>query len=608
MCKDREAWPKADKNREINKRQPPTQQTNPRAANPVRPKITIGSVFSFQSLVSFIKDLTLYIGSFTAFFAAISGIFGSNEASQAKPGGPLGVLRNYSSKFAQILAGLLLPLLLYLLYLYGSYWSMYVSLPIVGEAVPNPMAPDWYQGFIRWLEVKDGGYLPVGREPGVFFLVLAVLSFGLILYLRVNANSPHNLYRDRLAHAFMTYSNGSDRKADIKSAANMKISELVESAGPFHLVNAALNIQKSAKVNGRGRNAGLFTFSPSHVGSYETGFVYTQDLESAEWPNFTLSSAMAVSAAAASSAMGSQTMRPLAATFALLNIRLGYWLSNPRWIADKVRKNMQQAIAFRQPAHLLSNNSLLLFFRELAGWMKEDKSLIYLSDGGHIENLGLYSLLARRCKFIIVVDAEADPELNFSSFVTAQRYARIDLGTRIELPVDQLRKNHMKVRKELDPKSVLSREKGNQDEAHSVLSDNEQHGPHCALGTIFYPDTDGGKRQYGVLLYVKASLSGDENDYVRDYARRYRKFPHETTGDQFFSEEQFEAYRALGFHAIHNALTGKDVVQSAKGLIRLTDPPVKSGQKKSAAEKPEDHDPISLLHTLFPGFSRSRDI
>jgi hypothetical protein len=56
-------------------------------------------------------------------------------------------------------------------------------------------------------------------------------------------------------------------------------------------------------------------------------------------------------------------------------------------------------------------------------------------------------------------------------------------------------------------------------------------------------------------------LTGDENDYVRDYARRYALFPHESTGDQMFSEEQFEVYRALGFHAANRLLNGDDAAQ-----------------------------------------------
>jgi hypothetical protein len=81
-------------------------------------------------------------------------------------------------------------------------------------------------------------------------------------------------------------------------------------------------------------------------------------------------------------------------------------------------------------------------------------------------------------------------------------------------------------------------------------------GPHVAIGTIEY---DGGHT--GWLVYIKASLTGDENDYVRDYARRYDQFPHESTGDQFFSEEQFEVYRALGFHIANRLLSGADVAQ-----------------------------------------------
>jgi hypothetical protein len=72
-------------------------------------------------------------------------------------------------------------------------------------------------------------------------------------------------------------------------------------------------------------------------------------------------------------------------------------------------------------------------------------------------------------------------------------------------------------------------------------------GPHCAIGEIEYP----GNRQ-GILLYIKSSLTGDENDYILYYKQRYARFPHETTLDQLFSEEQFEGYRALGFHAAYD--------------------------------------------------------
>jgi hypothetical protein len=99
------------------------------------------------------------------------------------------------------------------------------------------------------------------------------------------------------------------------------------------------------------------------------------------------------------------------------------------------------------------------------------------------------------------------------------------------------------------------------------------YGPHIAVGTILYP---GG--QIGHLVYLKSSLTGDENDYIRDYARRNPNFPHETTSDQFFSEEQFEVYRALGFHVMVGFLDGSaDVLVDTKmpapfGLSRSSSP------------------------------------
>jgi hypothetical protein len=82
---------------------------------------------------------------------------------------------------------------------------------------------------------------------------------------------------------------------------------------------------------------------------------------------------------------------------------------------------------------------------------------------------------------------------------------------------------------------------------------SKHHGPHCAIGSISYPN-----RGEGILIYIKASLTGDENDYVFDYKKRYSAFPHETTLDQLFTEEQFEAYRALGFHAAFRLFDGSD--------------------------------------------------
>ena len=47
---------------------------------------------------------------------------------------------------------------------------------------------------------------------------------------------------------------------------------------------------------------------------------------------------------------------------------------------------------------------------------------------------------------------------------------------------------------------------------------------------------------------------------MTSYKANYPRFPHETTADQLFSEEQFEVYRALGEHIARRFVDGSDRV------------------------------------------------
>ena len=498
------------------------------------------------------------------------------------------------SKIAFWVAGAALPLLVWVAYLYLSYWGIINDLAPadpepppqatsqVAEASPveNPTRPPlcvlnakeeddpqgdhtprWMLGLATW--VTYSGFCPVFRPLAVWeaasvdaawqpfnwtfervlYRPMAFLYFGsglllllVAFVLKPNANSLHGLYRDRLSKAFLfdprpPAPGQADRKTsdvdqgrDFAQLDDMPVSALSARHAPYHLMNAALNIQGSDYANRRGRNADFFLFSPRFVGSDATGYAATDAFERAA-RDLNVATAMAISGAAASSNMGSASIRPLRPTLALLNVRLGYWLKNPRHI-DGAR-------APGRPR--LRNMASLFLLREIAGLLYENSRDVYLTDGGHIENLGVYELLKRRCKLIVVVDAEADFTVRFPSFITLQRYARIDLGVRIEMPWESIRKTTC---------AWMGAHSG--DETPSC-------GPHAAIGCIDY-----GEGRRGHILYIKASLSGDENDYIRDYARRFVIFPHETTGDQFFSEEQFEVYRALGFHIAHGVLSGRD--------------------------------------------------
>jgi hypothetical protein len=386
---------------------------------------------------------------------------------------------------------------------------------------------------------------------------VAALVLGLIcLAIGPNSNSLHRLYRDRLSRAFLfERGNMGDRDAPSSvdtwtfSSLKPRMADgswlLAAAYAPYLLTNTAINLEGSKELNKRGRNADTFIFSPLAVGSWFTGYVKTDHME-ATVRDLGLASAMATSGAAASANMGRGTVKVLTASLTLLNIRLGYWLANPFrfeelrpwWRApDWVRRQCKRWVA---------NVGTWYFASETLGLINEKRLNVYLTDGGHIENLGIYELLRRRCKVILAIDAEADPDMTFPSLVNLQVMARIDLGVRIDLPWQALQASGVGV-----TSSALYGPKGAPG----------KKGPHAAIGTISYGDN-----QNGVLIYIKASLSGDENDYVLDYKRRNPTFPHETTVDQFFNEEQFEAYRALGFHAARGLLTGADAFAKPSSL------------------------------------------
>jgi hypothetical protein len=68
-----------------------------------------------------------------------------------------------------------------------------------------------------------------------------------------------------------------------------------------------------------------------------------------------------------------------------------------------------------------------------------------------------------------------------------------------------------------------------------------------AIARIRYAD-DPRDAPSGVLIYFKSTLTPELSADLYGYKRANPAFPHESTGDQFFDELQFEAYRELGYH------------------------------------------------------------
>jgi hypothetical protein len=330
----------------------------------------------------------------------------------------------------------------------------------------------------------------------VLCIAIGVLALVSIFILNINLTAPHRMYRDLLAAAFVKKFEDDDAEVPL---------ELVnpQRRAPYHLINTTVNLPSSTNPALRDRKADFFLFSKRWSGSPGVGYSRTGEWKmNASRPD--LATAMAVSGAAASAHMGLDSMPTLVALLTFLNIRLGFWIRRPGH------------------NHFPEVPGFTCLMREMTGIaMSEKREWLNLTDGGHIENMATYELLRRRCKYVICVDGEADPAFTFPGLMTLVRHAQLDFGVRIEPHLDTLRPD---------------------------LETNHSQA-HATLCRIHYPAAaDGRPAATGLLLYLKLSVTGNESELIRRYRTICPDFPHQSTLDQFFNEEQFEAYRQLGVH------------------------------------------------------------
>jgi hypothetical protein len=284
---------------------------------------------------------------------------------------------------------------------------------------------------------------------------------------------------------------------------------------PLHLVCVAANDVSGDRLGTlyRGARSAVLSVNGISLGD-----------DTAKLDDLRFSSALTASAAAFNSQMGriSIDLGP-GVTFLMsaLNLRLGLWVPHPsnRYRGDYVFPGR-------------------FFLYELLGRSRTNRKHLHLSDGNHFENFGLYELIRRHCRYIIVSDCGADPEVAFDDLANVLRRVREDFGVEVELDVSPLR----------PAADGLARQ-------------------HAVVGTIHYNSPRGMDK--GTILYFKPALTGDEPADVLQYRTRNQAFPHETTSDQFYDEAQWESYRRLGEHAGRVVL---DFVEPADGKkANLTD-------------------------------------
>lgn len=386
--------------------------------------------------------------------------------------------------------------------------------------------------------------------PGL--LVLAVLA-GLALlgglmgwFVDINRFSLHAAYRDRLIRAYLGASRGSERRPNpftgFDEHDNIQMRSL-RGNRPFHVVNMALNLVAGKELAWQDRKAETFTVSPLHAGSFRLGY-----RDAAEYGRhrdrdvaISLGTCVAISGAAASPNMGYHSSPVVTFLLALFNVRLGWWLGNPGRFGDHT---------FNTPGPRFAPRPL---FSEALGMTDSEHPYVYLSDGGHFENLALYEMILRRCHFIVVSDGGQDVDFTFEDLGNALSKVRVDLGVPIRFEKILMRRARPEEQQSYDAKSGGSTQ------------------PYCAIARICYSCVDGladGTVEDGLLLYVKPSLNGTEPADVFHYAKLHPLFPHEPTSDQLYTESQFESYRELGSHVMGKILEGLPAGATLEDLFR----------------------------------------
>jgi hypothetical protein len=250
---------------------------------------------------------------------------------------------------------------------------------------------------------------------------------------------------------------------------------------------------------------------------------------------------MAVSGAAMSPTSGYRTHPIKALFFGVLNARLGLWIGNPSAKGDVVARSRPKLGGFTVLKEMLDHRGAF-------------DSWIHLSDGGHFENLGVYELLRRGCMRIVVVDSSCDPQRCFEDLANAIRRARIDLAVRVF---------------HIGAWNIYGPEGRQQSTVASSPGSPDKVAIEDRAWTWFEIDYGQGLPR-GRMLYIKPSVYHGQDLPVelKNYWLEEPLFPHESTADQFFSERQVEAYRALG-ELCTDAALGADKLAHDSELRRM---------------------------------------
>ena len=398
--------------------------------------------------------------------------------------------------------------------------------------------------FVFFLIAIDSGTRPWTSTGtwwwvAVLAAVLAIFAFGNPI-----AWSAQPFYKRRLRTVFALKREmhaGAVTVGPVPTDQEPALSDLRPTNWPQLLICAAANVSDLGYTP-PGMNVTSFVFSADHVGGPLVGSIPTIEYErrltrirlfqkvwnklykdtpsTGRLRDVSPLSAVSISGAAVSPSMGRMNQPAYRMLIAMLNLRLGGWLANPRLVSalEDVEGKPPTYKPLVRPTYLL---------RELVGQNNLRRKFVYVSDGGHYENLGLVELLRRGCTTTYVIAASGDTPGSIRTLGQAVALARSELG----IEFDDIDPSDFIVKDAADPGIMVS--------DHAI---------------VHYRFPAGGGN--GTLVYIKKALMKDAStpaDLI-SYQQARPIFPYDSTGDQFYDIEQFEAYRALGASVARRAL------------------------------------------------------
>jgi hypothetical protein len=397
--------------------------------------------------------------------------------------------------------------------------------------------PLFLVGAFVWFAKQAAADPPVpGAHSGAGAVVLwAALAGAAILFLLLaqrvgdlNKWSLHAIYEERLADAFGVERcgpNEPDSTTVGDEAARTRVEPLQLSMSqpadfPEVLVCGTANVFQYG-VAPTARGAAPFLFSAAFVGDndeisgaaktdlYELwGFDQPEDLG--------LTTAISISGAAVAPVMGAMTRRPLRFLLALANIRLGVWLPKPNRLAHFGFGGRTPG-----PSYLLLD--------EMLGMGRNRDPFVYVTDGGHYDNLGLLELFRRKCDWIWCIDASGDKIDTFSTLGNALAMAEADLGVTVKI----------------NPQRDMAPAPGSR----------YVRRPFCVGAVTYYDRKRNRVEKKGTLVVVKAGVPENAPWSVRSYQIENPDFPCDPTLDQLYTASRCDAYVQLGRFAMSEAVT-----------------------------------------------------